>query len=220
MIERMRRMAVGSLDQSARLKETLSTVNPNNLPAELSPSFLPETLAGDRVEDFNSAFARIREVENEAQREFDKTAADFAGRIAILDEKNKLDPQTAVELRNLLQRREFTTLADWLNMLQDGAPRRQYLPSGDLNVRAGRVQEAAALQQLSAVDVLQAARAMDEGRSYGPLDYSHLEADQRQQAANMARSLLPALEASHQGRVRFAGQRIRCRPLFRNCCSK
>jgi Cytochrome P450/RNaseH domain of pPIWI_RE len=59
LIERMRRMAVGSLDQSARLKESLSTINPNNLPAELSPSFLPETLAGDRVEDFNSALARI-----------------------------------------------------------------------------------------------------------------------------------------------------------------
>jgi hypothetical protein len=194
MIERMRRMAIGSLDQSARLRETLSTVNPDNLPAELSPSFLPETLAGDRVEDFNSAFARIKEVENEAQREFDKTAADFAGRIAILDEKKKLDPQTAVELRNLLQRREFTTLADWLNMLHTGSPRRQHLPSGNLNVRLAEFKRLLPLQQLSAVDVLQAARAMDEGRSYGPLDYSHLEADQRQQAANMARSLLPALK--------------------------
>jgi hypothetical protein len=194
MIERMRRMAVGSLDQSARLKETLSTVNPDNLPAELSPSFLPETLAGDRVEDFNSAFARIREVETEAQREFDKTAADFAGRIAGLDEEKKLDPQTAVELRNLLERREFTTLADWLNMLRTGAPRRQHLPSGTLNVRLAEFKELLPLQQLSAVDVLRAARAMDEGRTYGPLDYSHLEAEQRQQAANIARSLLPALK--------------------------
>src|SRR6185312_529875 len=103
LIERMRRMAVGSLDQSARLKETLSTINPNNLPAELSPLFLPETLAGDRVEDFNSAFARIKEVENEAQREFEKTATEFTGKIAVLDEQKKLDPETAVELRNLLQ---------------------------------------------------------------------------------------------------------------------
>lgn len=194
MIERMRRMAVGSLDQSARLKEALSTVNPNNLPAELSPSFLPEAMAGDRVEDFNSAFARIRDVEVEAQREFDKTAADFAGRIAALDEGHKLDQQTAVELRNLLRRREFTTLADWLNMLQTGAPRRQNLPSGTLNVRLAEFNRLLPMQQLSAVDVLQAARAMDEGRSYGPLDYSHLEAEQRQQAANIARSLLPALK--------------------------
>lgn len=194
MIERMRRMAVGSLDQSARLKETLSTVNPNNLPAELSPSFLPETLMGDRVEDFNSAFARIREVENEAQREFDKTAADFAARIASLDEEKKLDPHTAIELRNLLERREFTTLADWLNMLRTGAPRRQHFPSGTVNVRLAEFKKLLPLPELSAVDVLQAARAMDDGRSYGPLDYSHLEADQRQQAANIARSLLPALK--------------------------
>ena len=193
-IERMRRMAVGSLDQSARLKEALSTINPNNLPAELSPSFLPETLAGDRVEDFNSAFARIREVESEAQREFDKTAADFAGRIASLDEEKKLDPQTAVELRHLLERREFTTLADWLNMLRTGAPRRQHLPSGTLNVRLAEFKRLLPLPQLSAVDVLQAARAMDDGRSYGPLDYSHLEQEQREQAANIARSLLPALK--------------------------
>lgn len=194
LIERMRRMAVGSLDQSARLKEALSTVNPNNLPAELSPSFLPESMVGDRVEDFNSAFARIREVEVEAQREFDKTAADFAGRIAGLDEGRKLDPQTAVELRNLLERREFTTLADWLNMLQTGAPRRRNLPSGTLNVRLAEFNKLLPLQELSAVDVLRAARAMDEGRSYGPLDYGHLEAEQRQQAANIARSLLPALK--------------------------
>lgn len=194
MIERMRRMAVGSLDQSARLKETLSTINPNNLPAELSPSFLPETLAGDRVEDFNSAFARIREVENEAQREFDKTAADFASRIANLDEEKKLDPQTAIELRHLLERREFTTLADWLNMLRTGAPRRQHLPSGTLNVRLAEFKRLLPLPQLSAVDVLQAARAMDDGRSYGPLDYSHLEQEQRELAANIARSLLPALK--------------------------
>ncbi|MCW2361270.1 RNaseH domain-containing protein, partial [Bradyrhizobium elkanii] len=194
LIERMRRMAVGSLDQSARLKETLSTINPNNLPAELSPSFLPETLAGDRVEDFNSAFARIKEVENEAQREFDKTAAEFTGRIASLGEEKKLDPETAVELRNLLQRREFTTLADWLNMLRTGAPRRQHLPSGTLNVRLAEFKELLPLQEFSAVDVLKAARAMDEGRSYGTLDYSHLEPEQRQQAANIARSLLPALK--------------------------
>ncbi|MDA9420930.1 RNaseH domain-containing protein [Bradyrhizobium sp. CCBAU 53380] len=194
MIERMRRMAVGSLDQSARLKETLSTINPNNLPAELSPSFLPETLAGDRVEDFNSAFARIREVESEAQREFDKTAADFAGRIAVLDEEKKLDPQTGIELRNLLQRREFTTLADWLNMLRTGAPLRQHLPSGTLNVRLAEFKELLPLHEFSAVDVLKAARAMDEGRSYSTLDYSHLETEQRQQAANIARSLLPALK--------------------------
>ncbi|WP_298253202.1 RNaseH domain-containing protein [Bradyrhizobium sp.] len=194
LIERMRRMAVGSLDQSARLKETLSTINPNNLPAELSPSFLPETLAGDRVEDFNSAFARIKEVENEAQREFEKTATEFTGKIAALDEQKKLDPETAVELRNLLQRREFTTLADWLNMLSSGSPRRQHLPSGTLNVRLAEFKELLPLQEFSAVDVLKAARAMDEGRSYGTLDYSHLEPEQRQQAANIARTLLPALK--------------------------
>lgn len=218
LIERMRRMAVGSLDQSARLKETLSTINPNNLPAELSPSFLPETLAGDRVEDFNSAFARIKEVENEAQREFDKTAAEFTDRIASLDEEKKLDPQTAVELRNLLQRREFTTLADWLNMLRTGAPRRQHLPSGTLNVRLAEFKELLPLQEFSAVDVLKAARAMDEGRSYGTLDYSHLEPEQRQQAANIARSLLPALKrhmkAASGSQVRDTLQTVVSQLLF------
>lgn len=218
LIERMRRMAVGSLDQSARLKETLSTINPDNLPAELSPSFLPETLAGDRVEDFNSAFARIKEVENEAQREFDKTAVDFTARIARLDEEKKLDPQTAIELRNLLQRREFTTLADWLNMLRTGAPRRQHLPSGTLNVRLAEFKELLPLQEFSAVDVLKAARAMDDGRSYSTLDYSHLETEQRQQAANIARSLLPALKrhikAASGSQVRETLQTVVSQLLF------
>ncbi len=36
MIDRMRRMAVGSLDQSARLKETLLTINPAKSSISLS----------------------------------------------------------------------------------------------------------------------------------------------------------------------------------------
>jgi hypothetical protein len=192
MIERMRRMAVGSLDQSARLKETLSTVNPKNLPAELSRSLLPETLTGDRIEDFNSALSRIREVETEAQREFNKATEEYAGQIARLGEDAKHDPQTATELRNLLDRREFTTLADWLNMLRTGGARKHLLPSGPLNSRLAEFKRL--LPELKTVDVLQVARAIDEGRSFGSLDYSHLDPDQRQQAATVARTLLPSLK--------------------------
>ncbi|MCA6101601.1 RNaseH domain-containing protein [Bradyrhizobium australafricanum] len=191
-IERMRRMAVGSLEQSARLKETLSTIHPRNLPVELPPTFLPETIAGDRVEDFNSAFARIREVETEAQREFEKATNEYANEISQLDHEGKLDPQTGAELRSLLTRREFTTLADWLNMIRADGIRKPALPTGPLNGRLARFKSL--LPQLTSLDVLQVARAIDGGRGFGPLDYGHLEQEQRTQAANIARTLLPALK--------------------------
>lgn len=203
-IDRMRRMAVGSLDQSARLKETLSSINPDNLPVELSPTFLPEALEGDRIEDFNSAFVRIRDVETEAKREFDKATTDYSAQIQKLDPEGKLDPETGSELRNLLERREFTTLADWLNMLRKGV-RKPLLPSGPLNRRL--VDFKSLLPQLNSVDVLQVARAIDAGKAFGPLDFGHLEPDQRQQAAGIARSfpaLKRAIKSSSTSQVKSA----------------
>jgi hypothetical protein len=158
MVEKMRRMAVGSLDQSARLKETLSAINPDNLPVELPASFLPEALTGDRVEDFNSALSRIQDVETEAKREFDKATAEYQAQINELHNRGSLDPETSVELRNLLDRREFTTLADWLNMLRTGGITRPALPSGAINKRL--VWFRSILPRLGSVEPLQAARAV------------------------------------------------------------
>jgi hypothetical protein len=48
-------------------------------------------------------------VRHESIAKFDKSTADYSVQIAELDRKGKLDPQTGAELRNLLDRREFTT---------------------------------------------------------------------------------------------------------------
>jgi hypothetical protein len=136
-------------------------------------------------------------VEVEAQREFDKATNDYSDQIAQLDREGKLNQETRAELRNLLDRHEFTTLADWLHMLRTGGVRKPLLPSGPLNWRLAKYKSM--LSQLSSVDVLQVARAMDGGKSYGPLDYGHLEQDQRTQAANIARGLLPALKRHMKG---------------------
>jgi hypothetical protein len=185
LVEKMRRMAVGSLDQSARLKETLSTINPKNLPVELPSSFLPETLTGDRVEDFNSALARIRDVEAEAQREFEKATVDYSTQIDELKGLGNLDPTTEVELRNLLERHEFTTLADWLNMLRTGGVRKPLLPSGVINKRLAWFRSV--LPQLGSLEPLQTARAVDSGGDVGPLDYSGLDDDRREEGAKILR---------------------------------
>jgi hypothetical protein len=185
-IDRMRRMAVGSLEQSARLRETLSTVNPENLPVELPPTFLPETLTGDRIEDFNSALARIHDVESEAKREFDKSMSEYSSSIDQIERDTKLDAGTVVELRHLLERREFTTLADRLNMLRTGQAWKPLLPSGSINWRLSEFRSM--LPQLDKVDLLQVARNIDLGTQYGPLDYGALDPEHRQQATTIARA--------------------------------
>ncbi|TWI76469.1 uncharacterized protein DUF3893 [Bradyrhizobium huanghuaihaiense] len=185
-IDRMRRMAVGSLEQSARLRETLSTVNPENLPVELPPTFLPETLTGDRIEDFNAALARIHDVETEAEREFDKSMSEYTSSIDHLERDTRLEAETVVELRHLLEGREFTTLADRLNMLRTGQTWKPLLPSGSINWRLSEFRSM--LPQLDKVDLLQVARNIELGTQYGPLNYGALDPEHRQQAATIARS--------------------------------
>jgi hypothetical protein len=110
------------------------------------------------VEDFNSALSRIQDVETEAKREFDKATAEYQAQINELHNRGSLDPETSVELRNLLDRREFTTLADWLNMLRTGGITRPALPSGAINKRL--VWFRSILPRLGSVEPLQAARAV------------------------------------------------------------
>jgi hypothetical protein len=201
-IDRMRRMAVGSLEQSARLKETLSTVNADNLPVELPPTFLPETLTGDRIEDFNSALARIGDVEAEANREFDKSMADYLANIDELERDGKLDAEIIVELRHLLVQREFTTLADRLNMLRTGQLLKPLLPGVPINWRLTKFKST--LPQLGSVDLLQVARAIELGKQFGPLDYGSLDPEHRQQATNIARAFTKMKPPKHAGGSQIA----------------
>jgi hypothetical protein len=191
LIDRMRRMAVGSLEQSARLAETLSTINPDRLPVELPSSFLPETLEGDRVEDFNSAMARIENVESEAEREFELVTVEYASQIEELKGLGSLDPETEGELRNLLQKREFTTLADWLNMLRTGNVRKPQLPSGVINKRLAWYRSI--LPNLGAIEPLSVARAVDAGAAIGVLNYGGLDQDRREEGAKILR-IFPELK--------------------------
>jgi hypothetical protein len=201
-IDRMRRMAVGSLEQSARLKETLSTVNADNLPVELPPTFLPETLTGDRIEDFNSALARIGDVETEANREFDKSMSEYLANIDELERDGKLDAEIIVELRHLLAQREFTTLADRLNMLRTGQMWKPLLPSGPINWRLAQFKSA--LPQLGSVDLLQVARAIELGKQFGPLDYGSLDPEHRQQATNISRAFTKLKPPKNAGASQIA----------------
>ncbi|MBX9679820.1 MAG: RNaseH domain-containing protein [Gemmataceae bacterium] len=185
MIDRMRRMAVGSLDQSARLKETLAVIDPKRLPAEIPSNFIPETLEGDRIQDFNSALSRINDVEAEAKREFDKARKDYDLQIGDLQRAGSLDAETERELRNLLDRHEFTTLADWLNMIRTGGVRKPILPSGPVNTRLAGFK--AILPQLGSVEPLQVAKAVESGSTVGPLDYQHLDKDRREEGAVILR---------------------------------
>ena len=188
LINRMRRMAVGSLEQSARLKETLSTINPDRLPVDLPASFLPEAISGDRVEDFNSALSRIDAVEREATKEFQKVTASFEESIEELRKDGRLDADTGKQLRSLLERFEFTTLADWLNILKGGEGRKPLLPSGVINKRLETFR--AALPSLASLELLRVAEALEAGEAVGPVNYRHLDKDRRDDGAKVVRRFL------------------------------
>ncbi len=93
---------------------------------------------------------------------------------------------TIVELRFLLERREFTTLADRLNMLRTGQTWKPLPPNGSINRRLSDFRSM--LPQLDKVDLLQVARNIELGTKYGPLDYGALDQGPRQQAATIARA--------------------------------
>ena len=193
LVERMRRMAIGRLEQSNRMKETLETIDPARLPVDLPPTFLPESAGGDRIEDFNAALSRIEGVETEAMRELVKAEEEYTKRIDVLCSSDQLDPETGRELRNLLGSHDLTTLADWLNMMEKGENRRPPRLSGPLNRRLLTFREN--LPSLGQIELHHLAEEIRAGRTYGPLDYGPLEDEQRLEAARVVESLVTLKQA-------------------------
>jgi hypothetical protein len=193
LVERMRRMAVGRLEQSNRMKETLETIDPARLPVDLPPSFLPESISGDHVEDFNAALSRIEGVEKEAKREFAKAEEEYATRIDALRSSEQLDEETERELRSLLESHDLTTLADWLNMMERGENGRPPSLSGPLNKRLLAFREN--LPSLGQIELHHLAEAIRSGKTYGPLDYGPLDDEQRLEASRVVESLTSLKQA-------------------------
>jgi hypothetical protein len=187
MVDKMRRMAVGGLDQWTRLKETLETIDPARLPVDLAESFLPESISGNRIEDFNSALARIEGVENEAARELRKAEEVYSRRINELCSDEHFDQESGRELRTLLENHELTTLADWLNMMEKGENRRPAGSSGPLNRRLHIFREA--MPSLGQIELQHLEAAIRHGDVFGPLNYEGVDDDRREDAANAVAAL-------------------------------
>jgi hypothetical protein len=210
LVERMRRMAIGSLEQSNRLSEALATIDERSLPIELPSNFLPGSVEGIHIEDFNAALQRIEGVEKEAQRELQKAKESYASRIDDLSRTDKVDANTARELRNLLDDHELTTLADWLNMIERDENRRPPTHSGPLNTRLAAFQSV--LPSLGQIELQRLEEAVRTGDVFGPLNYGSLDADRRQDAARAVEALVslkralktPANQAAVQAYVETA----------------
>lgn len=193
LVDRMRRMAIGGLEQSNRMKETLETIDPSRLPVELPPDFLPEAITGERVEDFNAALSRIQGVEKEAKRELAKAEEEYSRRINALCSGGELEGETGRELRSLLESHELTTLADWLNMMEKGENRRPPSQSGPLNRRLLTFREN--MPSLGQVELHRLAEAIRSGSTFGPLDYGVLDEEQRDDAARAVSALITLKQA-------------------------
>lgn len=184
-IDRMRRMAVGTLDQAARLTEALAAINVDALPAMLDDTFLPESVSGDRIVDFNIAQAKLDEIEREVTRQFEKEGTRLSERIDKVCGKRSLDQATRQQLVNLLDRSEFTTLSDWLNILDKGEGRKPRLPTGTLNTRLVFFQKV--LHDLTEnnqnFDILTAKRHLESGSDYRLIDYGRPDQDRRDDSA-------------------------------------
>ncbi len=180
-IDRMRRMAVGTLEQAARLNEALAAINVDALPEALDDAFLPEAVSGDRIIDFNTAQARLDKIEHEVKREFEKERMRFSERIETLCRDRNLDPAIREQLLNLLDRAEFTTLGDWINILNEGEGRKPLLPTGTLNSRLAFFREVLQdlVQNNQNFDLLVVKKALESGSTYKLIDYGRLEPDRR-----------------------------------------
>ena len=206
-IDRMRRMAVGTLDQAARLTEALVAINVEALPAVLNDAFLPEAVAGDRIVDFNIAQAKLDEIEREVTREFERERAHLSKRIEQVCAKKNLDRDTRQQLVNLLDRSEFTTLSDWVNILDKGEGRKPRLPTGTLNNRLAFFQQV--LHDLAEnnqnFDILTAKRPLEAGSTYRLINYSRPDQVHREDSVEALNSYLALKRAAKSASTNGAG---------------
>ncbi|WP_143147564.1 hypothetical protein [Rhizobium tibeticum] len=122
LLQKVRRMALGSLKGATDLEESLRSVIRNKPVDELAWDFMPEEVEGVRVTDVNAAFARLIDLEEQARKLLDEGKAALATRIAELFASGDINDGERQTLQKLLDSDDLATLSDWVAMF---APAKQ-----------------------------------------------------------------------------------------------
>jgi len=78
LVTKVRRMALGGLEGSAQLEESLRAVKIDGEPMSVTIDFLPEEIEGTRIADVNAAANRLSTIEVRARKLLDEAKLTFS----------------------------------------------------------------------------------------------------------------------------------------------
>lgn len=127
MIDRIRRMAIGGIDEAVRLETVTSAIDPDAIPVETPVELMPFSFDDGRLRDFLPSFRKLDEVEAEARTLLDETKVDFDVRLEAMHSSGAISDQERDELAGLLASDELATVSDWMAILEHGGVRPKLL---------------------------------------------------------------------------------------------
>ncbi|MGX1109833.1 hypothetical protein AB7M47_008216 [Bradyrhizobium elkanii] len=179
LIAKVRRMALGGLEESTRLNDDLDEIKVD-VPSQDIPDFMPEEIDGFRVLDVNAALSRLNDVEGSARRLLDDAKAALASEIDRLGETSRITGEEKIRLLKLLDSDDLATVTDWIQTFNSGE-RRPTLTGKVMNEPLDQFNHV--LKETSQIDLSEAKRCIEGNAAYGLFDFSRLDEARRQEAA-------------------------------------
>jgi AAA domain len=179
LVTKVRRMALGGLEGSAQLEESLRAVKIDGEPMSVTIDFLPEEIEGTRIADVNAAANRLSIIEVRARKLLDEAKLTFSDDIAKLAEEAKISPDERTELERLLAADDLATLSDWIPMFGAEEQSRPGLAGRVVNEELKRFFEISA--STPNIELVSAKNAVVAGEQFGSFDFSCLNMERREE---------------------------------------
>ncbi|CAN7228821.1 AAA family ATPase [Mesorhizobium caraganae] len=188
LVEKVRRMALGSLKGSSELEERLRNVPLDEEPIVVAAEFMPEEIEGTRVSDVNAAFHRLDDLEREARKLLDEAKREFVKNIDDLIQGNKIDEAARDNLRRLLDTDDLATLSDWISVFSADDERRPVLGGNIVNPALDRFLKIC--ESTKGVDLVALQHSVAAGKDDGPFQFSLIEEERREEIGSAIRAWL------------------------------
>ena len=185
LVTKVRRMALGGLEGSSQLEESLRAVKIDSEPMTVILDFLPEEIEGTRIVDVNAAANRLATIESRARKLLDDAKETFSLDISRLADEGKISPDERLELERLLAADDLATLSDWIPMFGAEEQRRPGLAGRVVNEALKRFSEISAATPN--IELVGASHAIIAGERFGSFDFSALDPERREEIASILR---------------------------------
>ncbi|GLS16993.1 hypothetical protein GCM10007874_00080 [Labrys miyagiensis] len=197
LIQKVRRMALGSLTRSSELEEKLRGIPIEDIPVEVISDFIPEEVEGTRVVDINAAFQRLGELENEARKLLDEAKTLLEKSIDELSQKEIINQDVKENLLRLLNSDDLATLSDWIAMFGEDEQRRPILSGAIVNTALERFREIAAVTR--GVDLVRLQRAASDGVDESSFSFSDMDEERRVDIKNAVQTWIDFKRSMNTG---------------------